>query len=103
MFESVSDANVFLGELDFLFLLAYGIGLYASGVIGDRVNLRHMLATGIIGSSLTTFLYGYLAVPLRVQNKWYFRSLFFVNGLFQSTGTILLTFGKRGWFSQPRL
>ena len=73
MFDNVKDANVFLGELDFLFLLAYGIGLYGSGVIGDRVNLRYMLAFGIMGSSVTTFLYGYIAVPFDIQNKWYFR------------------------------
>ena len=40
MFENTDQGNIFLGQLDFLFLIAYGIGLFVSGVIGDRVNLR---------------------------------------------------------------
>lgn len=86
MFASNTDANVFFGELDLLFLFAYAIGLYISGFIGDRVNLRYMLATGIGGSAILTFLFGYLWVPYKIHNKMYFRALFFLNGLFQSTG-----------------
>jgi len=86
MFATHTDANVFFGELDLLFLLAYAIGLFLSGFIGDRVNLRYMLSIGIGGSAILTFLFGYLWVPLNIKNKMYFRVLFFLNGLFQSTG-----------------
>ena len=100
MFESAKDANEFFGELDFLFLLAYGIGLFVSGIIGDRVNLRYMLTFGIVGSSILTSSFGYLSVPFHVQNKMYFRCIFFLNGIFQSTGWPALVSVMGNWFTK---
>ena len=100
MFDNVGNANVFLGELDFLFLLAYSIGLYFSGYIGDRVNLRYMLSIGMCGSALLTFAFGYLSVVFKIHNKNYFRATYFLNGLFQSTGWPVTITIIGNWFSK---
>ena len=100
MFTDTGDANVFLGELDFLFLLAYAIGLYFSGYIGDRVNLRVMLTVGMCGSALMTFAFGYLSVKFQVRHKNYYRIIYFMNGLFQSTGWPITVTIIGNWFSK---
>jgi hypothetical protein len=40
-----------LGEVDVAFLGAYAIGMFFSGHLGDRLDLRHFLLTGESGSS----------------------------------------------------
>ena len=100
MFVSVTSADVFLGELDTLFLIAYAIGLYFSGVIGDRVNLRYMLTFGMCGSAILTFLFGYLSEVINMQNKFYYRCIYFLNGLFQSTGWPATVAIMGNWFSK---
>ena len=77
MFTTADNANVFLGELDLLFLLAYAIGLYISGIVGDRVNLRYLLTAGMCGSALLTFLFGYISVVLKVRHQIYFQIIYF--------------------------
>ena len=100
MFNNVIDANVFLGELDTLFMLAYAIGLFVSGAVGDRVNLRFMLTFGMCGSAIITFLFGYLSDFVHMRNKYYYYSLFFLNGLFQSTGWPATVAIMGNWFSK---
>lgn len=100
MFSDTKNANVFLGELDTLFLLAYAIGLYISGIIGDRIDLRYLLSAGMILSALMTFLFGYLSVVLKVRNRLYFQIIYFVNGLCQSTGWPATVAVVGNWFSK---
>ncbi|KAK4404246.1 putative glycerol-3-phosphate transporter 5 [Sesamum angolense] len=47
-----------LGELDLSFLLAYAIGMYVSGHIGDKVDLRIFLTIGMVGSGIFVILFG---------------------------------------------
>lgn len=77
LFEDEKEATLFLGALDSIFLFSYAVvsgccaleqtcawswaqlgdmcvvsqGLYLSGVIGDRVNLRYVLCFGLCGSA----------------------------------------------------
>lgn len=100
MFDNVRNGNVFLGELDFLFLLAYSVGLYFSGYIGDRVNLRYLLTFGMAFSALLTLAFGYLSVVFKIRSKNYFRVVYFLNGLFQSTGWPMTVTIIGNWFSK---
>lgn len=100
MFGSTGEANVFIGELEFLFLIAYAIGLYICGYVGDRVNLRVMLTVGMCGSAVLTFLFGYLTAVLHIRNKTYLRITYFVNGLFQSSGWPAVIAVMGNWFSK---
>ncbi|KAF5956880.1 hypothetical protein HYC85_004105 [Camellia sinensis] len=45
-----SDGAHRLGELDLTFLLAYSVGMYFSGHIGDRIDLRLFLTIGMMGA-----------------------------------------------------
>jgi len=100
MFQSDKDANVFLGELDFLLMISYGVGLFFSGMIGDRINKRYVLTVGIIGSAFTTYVSCSLSVHFDIQSKLFYRSLFFINGLFQSLGWPCLVAVMGNWFSK---
>jgi len=99
-FADPGDANVFLGELDFLFSIAYATGLYVSGYLGDRVNLRRMLFVGMCGSALLTFAFGYVSVVCNIRNKYFFRITYFCNGLLQSTGWPVCVTIVGNWFSK---
>jgi len=100
LFHSETKANVFLGELDTLFLFAYAIGLFFFGMLGDRVNLKAMLTVGMCGSAILTFLFGYLSAILGVRNLWYYRCIYCLNGLFQATGWPATVAIMGNWFSK---
>lgn len=100
LFGTVKDANVFLGELDSLFLIAYAIGLFFSGMIGDRVNLRYMLSFGMCSSAILTFLFGYISEVIHMENLFYYRCIYFLNGLCQSTGWPASVAIMGNWFSK---
>uniref|UniRef100_A0AAQ4R206 Major facilitator superfamily (MFS) profile domain-containing protein n=1 Tax=Gasterosteus aculeatus aculeatus TaxID=481459 RepID=A0AAQ4R206_GASAC len=51
MFSDERNATLFLGALDSIFLFSYAVGLYLSGVVGDRFNLRYVLCFGLCGSA----------------------------------------------------
>ena len=40
MFRSYDEAGVYLGVLDTIFMVCYSIGLYLSGWIGERVEVK---------------------------------------------------------------
>ncbi|KAK4781257.1 hypothetical protein SAY87_017363 [Trapa incisa] len=74
-----------LGELDLAFLSSYSIGMYFSGHIGDRIDLRLFLVFGMLGSGLLTIIFG-LGYWFDVHLLLFFMSVQIVCGLFQSIG-----------------
>ncbi|GBG29426.1 Glucose-6-phosphate exchanger SLC37A2 [Hondaea fermentalgiana] len=91
------DGNVLLGLLDSVFLGCYTVGLFVSGFLGDKVNLRYFLTAGMVGSALCMFMLG-LAYPFQIHNLWYFVVLNVVFGLFQSTGWPSVVAVMGSWF-----
>jgi OPA family glycerol-3-phosphate transporter-like MFS transporter 3 len=77
--------NEMLGLLDTLFLLFYSAGLYGSGLLADRHDLRIVSALGLALSALLTCLFG-LSGLCNVRSLWLYASLWSLNGLAQSTG-----------------
>ncbi|CBI24594.3 unnamed protein product, partial [Vitis vinifera] len=53
-----ADGTALLGDIDVAFLGVYAIGMYFSGHLGDRLNLRIFLTVGMVGTGLFTSLYG---------------------------------------------
>ena len=43
-------STTFLGTLDFIFLCSYAIGLYVSGSLGDRFNVKKVLLIGMVAT-----------------------------------------------------
>uniref|UniRef100_A0A3B3DJA6 Sugar phosphate exchanger 3 n=1 Tax=Oryzias melastigma TaxID=30732 RepID=A0A3B3DJA6_ORYME len=85
LFADEKQATLFLGALDSIFLFSYAAGLYLSGVIGDRVNLRYVLCFGLCGSAVVVrFVFGTLTEWLHIYNVYLYCGLWVLNGLLQS-------------------
>lgn len=67
-----------MGLVAAAFFLAYGIGQFASGILGDKVNPRRLIFTGVAGSAAVNLIMG-ISSTYRIMVV-----LWFVNGLLQS-------------------
>ncbi|XP_064145716.1 sugar phosphate exchanger 3 isoform X1 [Loxodonta africana] len=100
LFPSAEEATLFLGTLDTIFLFSYAVGLFISGIVGDRLNLRGFLSFGMCSSALVVFVFGTLTEWLHFYNKWFYCSLWIVNGLLQSTGWPCVVAVMGNWFGK---
>ncbi|GAB1290707.1 Sugar phosphate exchanger 3 [Apodemus speciosus] len=100
LFPSTEEATLFLGTLDTVFLFSYAVGLFISGIIGDRLNLRWVLSFGMCSSAFVVFVFGTLTEWLRFYNKWLYCGLWIVNGLLQSTGWPCVVAVMGNWFGK---
>lgn len=80
---------IFMGNLDMCFLLAYGFGLFVSGTIGDYINRRKFLATGMWMAFAGYFVMS-TASSLEAIKGWFVRLAFAFNGFGESTVAKLL-------------
>jgi len=75
-----------LGFLDLAFTVAYAIGLYVNGWLGDRINLKKFLTIGSLtavgGLGLFAIMEGYFSI----KKMGFDIFAFMFNGLGQSTG-----------------
>jgi len=60
-----------LGAVDNAFLVAYAIGMFISGIFGERLPLRYYLSAGMLLSGLFTSLFG-LGYFWNIHMLWYF-------------------------------
>lgn len=90
-----------LGEIDVAFLAVYSLGMYVAGHLGDTLDLRLFLTTGMIGSGIFVGLFG-MGYFWNVHHFWYFLSMQMVAGLFQATGwpSVVAVIGN--WFGKRR-
>uniref|UniRef100_A0A7N8X933 Sugar phosphate exchanger 3 n=1 Tax=Mastacembelus armatus TaxID=205130 RepID=A0A7N8X933_9TELE len=100
LFADEKQATLFLGALDSIFLFSYAVGLYLSGVIGDRVNLRYVLCFGLCGSAAVEFLFGTLTEWLHIYNKYLYCGLWVLNGLLQSAVWPCVVAVMGNWFGK---
>nr|XP_058930896.1 sugar phosphate exchanger 3 isoform X5 [Kogia breviceps] len=100
LFPSAEEATLFLGTLDTIFLFSYAVGLFVSGIIGDRLNLRWVLSFGMCSSALVVFVFGTLTEWLHFYNKGLYCGLWIVNGLLQSTGWPCVVAVMGNWFGK---
>ncbi|XP_074863425.1 sugar phosphate exchanger 3 [Carettochelys insculpta] len=100
LFPNAEDATLFLGTLDTIFLFSYAVGLFISGIVGDRLNLRWVLSFGMCSSALVEFVFGTVTEWLHFYNKWFYSCLWVVNGLLQSTGWPCVVAVMGNWFGK---
>lgn len=74
-----------LGVIDFTFMASYAIGQYISGWLGDRVNLKVFVCSGITFAMTALCLFGFLEGFLLINSLPVALILFISNGLGQST------------------
>lgn len=86
LFPSDQAASEFLALLDGGFLLAYSIGLFGGGMLGDRFNPRVVLSIGMWLSAIAVFLFGYATEYFHFYSKTLYAFLWISSGLFQSVG-----------------
>jgi OPA family glycerol-3-phosphate transporter-like MFS transporter 3 len=74
-----------LGALDTAFLFCYATGMYITGALGDRYDLRIALAIGMLLSGSCVLLFG-LGGVWDIHSIYYFAGIWGLNGLVQATG-----------------
>ncbi|CAK6949838.1 sugar phosphate exchanger 3 [Scomber scombrus] len=100
LFADEKQATLFLGALDSIFLFSYALGLYFSGVIGDRLNLRYVLCFGLCGSAAVEFVFGTLTEWLHIYNIYLYCGLWVLNGLLQSAVWPCVVAVMGNWFGK---
>ncbi|GKB83146.1 putative glycerol-3-phosphate transporter 1 [Tanacetum coccineum] len=80
-----SNGTALLGDLDLAFLFVYAVGMFFSGHIGDRMNLRIFLTIGMVGTGIFTSLFG-VGYWANIHVFYYYLIVQMIAGLFQSTG-----------------
>ncbi|XP_062568621.1 sugar phosphate exchanger 3-like isoform X3 [Saccostrea cucullata] len=100
LFDTRKDAEPYLGILDAVFMISYAVGLYISGMIGDRFNMRLVLSFGMCSSAVTVFLFGVVFEWAHFYNKYVYVIVWILNGLLQSMGwpTVVAIMGN--WFGK---
>lgn len=90
-----------LGAVDNAFLVAYAIGMFISGIFGERLPLRYYLSAGMLLSGLFTSLFG-LGYFWNIHVLWYFVLIQICNGLVQTTGWPSVVTCVGNWFGKGR-
>lgn len=95
------DGTELLGELDVAFLAVYAVGMFFSGHLGDRMNLRIFLTIGMLGTGLFTSLFG-AGYWLNIHSFYYFLVVQMLAGLLQSTGWPSVVAVVGNWFGKSK-
>uniref|UniRef100_A0A4X2M8D5 Solute carrier family 37 member 1 n=1 Tax=Vombatus ursinus TaxID=29139 RepID=A0A4X2M8D5_VOMUR len=90
-----------LGALDYSFLCAYAIGMYLSGIIGERLPIRYYLTFGMFASGAFTTLFG-LGYFYNIHNFGFYVITQIANGLVQTTGWPSVVTCIGNWFGKGR-
>ncbi|XP_009627688.1 putative glycerol-3-phosphate transporter 1 [Nicotiana tomentosiformis] len=95
------NGTAMLGDLDVAFLFVYAIGMYFSGHVGDRMDLRIFLTAGMLGTGLFTALFG-VGYWANIHNFYYYMLIQMAAGLFQSTGWPSVVAVVGNWFGKKK-
>ncbi|XP_075822475.1 glucose-6-phosphate exchanger SLC37A2 isoform X1 [Microtus pennsylvanicus] len=95
------DYTELLGAVDNAFLVAYAIGMFISGIFGERLPLRYYLSAGMVLSGLFTSLFG-LGYFWDIHMLWYFVLIQVCNGLVQTTGWPSVVTCVGNWFGKGK-
>lgn len=95
------DASALLGTLDTAFLLTYGITMFVSGFVAERVSLRYFLTLGMLLSAIFTYMFG-IAKTYDIHSLWYFVAVQALAGMCQTTGWpgVVTVVGR--WFGKEK-
>ena len=100
LFTSPDVAEKFMGTLDACFMFAYAVGLFVSGFIADRNDLRLVLSIGMGLTSVTVFVFGCVFEWLEFYSQPAYLTLWLLNGFLQSTGWPSVVAVMGNWFGK---
>lgn len=89
------------GLLDNCFLVAYAVGMFFSGIFGERLPLRLYLTAGMLLSGLFTCLFG-LGFYWNIHSLPYYAFVQVMNGLVQTTGWPAVVACVGNWFGKGK-
>ncbi|KAG8434670.1 hypothetical protein GDO86_012871 [Hymenochirus boettgeri] len=90
-----------LGTLDTAFLVSYAVGMFFSGIVGERLPLRYYLSGGMIICGIFTSFMG-LGYYWNIHALWYFILFQILNGLAQTTGWPSVVTCMGNWFGKGK-
>ncbi|KAF7251169.1 Glucose-6-phosphate exchanger SLC37A1 [Varanus komodoensis] len=96
-----SNYKQLLGALDYSFLCAYAVGMYLSGIIGERLPIRYYLTGGMFASGLFTAMFG-LGYFYNIHSLWFYIIAQVANGFVQTTGWPSVVTCIGNWFGKGR-
>lgn len=91
---SLHMTDVQMGWIDGANLLAYAVGQFLFGMLGDRAGPRRIVLMGMLGSVIVSIVMGASSIVVL------FGALFFIQGLCQSTGWAPLSKNMSSFFSR---
>uniref|UniRef100_A0A0L8FGW4 Sugar phosphate exchanger 3 n=1 Tax=Octopus bimaculoides TaxID=37653 RepID=A0A0L8FGW4_OCTBM len=94
------EADIFLGYMDTSFMLFYSFGLFLSGYLGDKYELRKVLSFGMFSSGVVVLCFGYVTEATHVYKKYLYMILMVLNGLLQSLGWPCVVAIMGNWFGK---
>ncbi|KAK7330819.1 hypothetical protein VNO77_25022 [Canavalia gladiata] len=95
------DGTSKLGEMDVAFLACYSLGMYVAGHLGDTLDLRLFLTSGMVGSGIFMGLFG-MGYFWNIHEFWFYLSMQMIAGMFQATGwpSVVAVIGN--WFGKRK-
>ena len=95
------DGTTVIGTCDFAFLASYSVGMFFSGHIGDRMDLRKFLTFGMLMSGFWVSMFG-MGYYWNVHSVWYYVAVQMVAGVMQSTGWPSVVSVMGNWFGKGK-
>lgn len=100
-FNNPSTGKSLLGDLDLAFLAFYALGMFVSGLLGDRVDLRYFLTIGMLASGMSVLLFG-AAYFWNIHSMTYFVAVQIFGGVVQSSGWPAVVSVMANWFGHGK-
>ncbi|ELU16613.1 hypothetical protein CAPTEDRAFT_151589 [Capitella teleta] len=94
-----TDHQALLGSLDLAFLFSYAVGMFASGHIAERLNLRYFLSGGMVLTGLFTCLFG-VGYFKSIHSLSFYVSMQVFAGLFSATGWPSVVACMGSWYGK---
>ncbi|KAL7301015.1 hypothetical protein TKK_0006287 [Trichogramma kaykai] len=95
------DGDQKLGYIDTSFLAAYSIGMFGSGAVAERMNLRIFITVGMAGTVLSCIGMG-AAKEFVIHSMDYFIIMMIIFGAFQTTGWPACVTIMSNWMNKDR-
>jgi len=95
------DGTRVIGTCDFAFLASYSVGMFFSGHLGDRMDLRKFLTVGMLMSGLWVSMFG-MGYYANVHSVWYYVGVQMVAGVMQSSGWPSVVSVMGNWFGKGK-
>nr|XP_053631625.1 glucose-6-phosphate exchanger SLC37A2-like [Cherax quadricarinatus] len=95
------DSATLLGTVDSSFLFAYAAGMFISGIIAERVDLRLFLSFGMIFSGIFCGMFG-LGHAFGIHQLWFYILAQILCGLMQTTGWPGVVTALGNWFGKGK-